>query len=197
MTNYLAIPVLAVLLAGTAPAAEKPAAPAAAPAARYLQATAGNSLSFTFTQLDAASSGQFKKFTTELVYDEKNPAAGSLDVKIDITSLDTQDAERDEALKGADLLDTKTHPTATYVAKTLARNSAGGLEAVGQLTLRGVKKDLRLPLTLKPTANGLELSGQASIKRLDYGVGQGEWRSTESVGDEVKIQYKVTLVRAK
>ena len=197
LANYFAIPALAFLLAGAVQAAEKPATPGTSPAARYLQAATGNSLNFTFTQLGADSTGQFRKFTTELVYDDKNLAASSLEVKIDIVSLDTQDAERDEALKGADLFDSKTHPTATYVARTLARNSSGGLEAIGQLTLRGVKKDLHLPLALKTTTDGLELSGHSSIKRLDYGVGQGEWQSTESVGDEVKIQYKVTLVRAK
>ena len=190
LANYLALPALA-LLWGAALAAEPSAA------TRYVQAAEGSSLRFTFTQLGAASTGQFGAFTTALTYDEKNPAAGSLDVKIEIASLDTQDAERDEALKGADLFDVKGHPGATYVARSLARNAAGGLEAVGKLTLRGVSKDLRLPLTLKPTASGLELSGQATIKRLDYGVGQGEWQSTESVGDDVKIQYKVTMVRAK
>jgi len=197
MTNYLAMPALALLLSGTSLAAEEPATPAAPSAARYQQAGTGNTLNFTFTQLGADSTGQFRKFTTTFTYDGNNPETGSLDVRIDIGSLDTQDAERDEALKGAELFDSKTHPDASYVARTLARNAAGGLEAVGQLTLRGVKKDLRLPIVLKKTADGLELSGQTSIKRLDYGVGQGEWRSTESVGDEVKIQYKVTLVRAK
>ena len=42
-----------------------------------------------------------------------------------------------------------------------------------------------------------ELSGATAIKRLDYGVGQGDWKSTEGVADEVKIQYKVALVKAK
>ena len=195
MANYLGWPVLALLL-GTAMAADSAGRRLAA--GRYTQAAAGSSLIFTFI---AARRRQQRAIQTSsppsFTYDDKNPAAGSLEVKIDIASLDTQDAERDDALKGADLFDTKGHPSATYVAKSLARNSAGGLEAVGKLTLRGVSKDLRLPLTLKPTANGLELSGQTSIKRLDYGVGQGEWQSTESVGDEVKIQYKVTLVRAK
>jgi polyisoprenoid-binding protein YceI len=194
MTRHFAIAALVMLLATTGFAADT--APAAA-APRYVQAATGNSLGFTFTQLDAASNGQFRKFTTELVYNEKNLPASSLTVKVDITSLDTQDGERDEALKGADLFNAASIPAATYVAKSLARNAKGGLEAVGKLTLRGVSKDLRLPLTLKPTATGFELSGQTTIKRLDYGVGQGEWKSTESVGDDVKIQYKVALVRAK
>jgi polyisoprenoid-binding protein YceI len=189
--NYLRL-LLPALLIGAAMAADPPPAVSG----RFIQA-AGSSLRFSFTQLGAEGSGQFRKFTTGFTYADGNPAAGSLEVTIDIASLDTQDGERDEALKAAELFDTKEHPTATYVAKTLARGPTGGLEAVGKLTLRGVSKDLRLPLTLKTTADGLELSGQTSIKRLDYGVGQGEWRSTESVGDDVKIQYKVMLVRAK
>jgi polyisoprenoid-binding protein YceI len=192
MSNYLFSSALALLLAAPALAADTPVS-----AARYSQAAAGNSLTFTFTQLNAASGGQFRKFTTELVYDAQNLAGSSLNVKVDIASLDTQDGERDSALQGAELLNAAAIPGATYVATTLARTPSGGLEAVGKLTLRGVSKDLRLPLTLKPTATGLELSGQTAIKRLDYGVGQGEWQSTESVGDEVKIQYKVALVRAK
>jgi polyisoprenoid-binding protein YceI len=185
MTDYLALAAL-VLLAGSTQAADK-----------FVQAGTGTQLTFTFHQLDAASSGQFKGFRTEFAYDEKNLAASSLKVTVDIGSLDTQDGERDTALKSAELFDAQKFPTATYVANSLARNASGGLEAVGKLTLRGVSRDLRLPLALKPITNGFELSGQAAIRRLDYGVGQGEWKSTESVGDEVKIQYKVTLVRAR
>jgi polyisoprenoid-binding protein YceI len=191
MTNYLAIPLL-VLLAGTARAAEPPAA---APA-RYTQAAAGSTLTFTFTQLGSATEGRIKQFTTELAYDENNLAASSLKVTLQMASVDTQDAERDTALASAELFDTQKHPTATYVASSLARG-AGGVEAVGKLTLRGVTRDLRVPLDIKATPAGLTLSGQTTIKRLDYGVGQGEWRSTESVADEVKVQYKVSLVRAR
>lgn len=172
-------------------------AAAAASPVRYVQAPSGNSLTFTFTQLDAASNGQFKKFATEMRYDAQDLVASSLNVKVDVTSLDTQDAERDGTLAGADLLATEKFPAATFSAPSLTRNAKGGIEAVGKLTLRGVSRDLRLPLTLEPTATGFALSGQTSIKRLDFGVGQGDWKSTESVGDEVKVQFKVLLVRAK
>jgi polyisoprenoid-binding protein YceI len=163
---------------------------------RYVQAPAGSSLAFTFDQAGAASKGTFGKFTTELRFDEKTPVAGNLDVKIEMASVDTQDKERDEMLAGADLFDTQKFPSAQYVASSFARRADGGIESVGKLTLRGVTRDLRLPLKITRTANGLELSGEASIKRLDYGVGQGDFQSTESVGDEVRLQYKVVLVKA-
>ena len=195
MTNYrIWIAAAAVLLAGACHAADTPAA-AATSAARWTQSQ--GSLTFTFDQAGAASKGTFKQFSTDLVYDEKSPSAGSLSVKVQIASIDTQDQERNDMLVGADLFDAKKFPTAQYVASSFARTASGSLEAVGKLTLRGVTKDLRLPLKIVPTADGLELSGTTSIKRLDYGVGQGDWQSTEGVADEVKIQYKVILTKAK
>jgi len=209
MTNYIASMAAAVvLLTGACHAADTPATPkptAAKPAAappttvavqRWVQAP-GSSLTFTFDQAGAASKGAFKQFSTELAYDEKTPAAGSLNVKVQIASIDTQDQERNDMLASSDLFDTQKFPTAQYAASSFARTAAGGLEAVGKLTLRGVARDLRLPLKIVPTTAGLELSGTTSIKRLDYGVGQGDWKSTEGVSDEVKIQYKVALVKAK
>ena len=68
---------------------------------------------------------------------------------------------------------------------------------MGKLTLRGVTRDLRAAAArFAPTASGVELSGETTIRRLDYGVGQGDWKSTETVGDEVKLQYQVPLARA-
>jgi polyisoprenoid-binding protein YceI len=216
MTNYLAQLWVAVLFAGagaaTATAAElsaaKPAAAgasvSAAPAGTSSNATAprftqapGGSLTFTFMQAGAESRGSFRQFATELGYDEKNPAAGSLKVTVQIASLDTQDKDRDDALGGADLFDAKKYPTAHYVASSFAKRADGGLEAVGKLTLRGVTRDLRVPLRIQTAVGGVELSGEVTISRLDFGVGQGEWKSTEWVGDDVKLQYKVPLSRSK
>jgi polyisoprenoid-binding protein YceI len=195
MTNYLVqLTAAAALLAGVCAAAAEPAATAVP---RYVQAPAGSTLTFTFTQEGAASKGSFKQFTTELGFDEKSPPTCSLKVEVQIASIDTQDKDRDEMVTGADLFDAQNHPSARYVADSFAKRANGDLEAVGKLTLRGVTHDLRLPLKITRNASGLELSGETSIKRLDYGVGQGDWKSTESVGDEVKVQYKVALVRAK
>jgi polyisoprenoid-binding protein YceI len=199
MTNYVsAFAVSLCVLAGNTFAGDTPAAPASTTTAlpRYVQAPAGSSLTFVFVQEGAASKGSFRQFTTELRYDEKAQAAGSLSVMVQTASVDTQDKDRDEMVTGPDLFDAQKFPTAQYVASAFTKRADGGLDAVGKLTLRGVTKDLRLPLKIVRTAAGLALSGEAAIKRLDFGVGQGDWQSTESVGDEVKLQYKVMLVKA-
>ena len=221
MTNYLAVLGAMLLLSATAchasqdaakPLPVKPAAaapttvapPAAAATAaasaglpRYTQNPAKSSLRFTFEQAGAAASGNFKKFTTVLVYDEKNLAASSLNVRVDMASVDTQEPERDGMLKDADLFNATKYPAATFTASSLAKRADGGLEAVGKLTIRDVSRDVRLPLTLKATPEGFELSGKTTLKRLDYGVGQGEMKATDSVGNDVKIEYAVSLVRSR
>ena len=198
MTNYLAAFLTIALCATACPAAEPPAAAKPAgtgTAMRYVQRANTGSLTFSFTQAGATNTGSFKSFATELNYDEKNLAASSLKVTVQIGSLATQDQERDDTLKSADLFDAQKFPTAQYTATSLAK-TGGGIEAVGKLTLRGVTRDLRLPLTIRPAANGLELSGEVTLKRLDFGVGQGDWKATDTVGDAVKVQYKVPVVRA-
>ncbi len=194
MKLYLAALGACLVTAGTMAAEPgKSANPATVPQYR---SGPGSTLTFTFDQAGAASQGKFGQFTVEMAYDAKNLAASSIKVVVQTASLDTQDKDRDSTLASAELLDTKQFPTATYAASSLVAGAGGKVEAVGKLTLRGVTRDLRIPLTIRPAGPGLELTGETSIKRLDFGVGQGEWKSTESVGDTVKIQYKVMLNRA-
>jgi polyisoprenoid-binding protein YceI len=186
--RFLAVWCLAYVTQSTYAAGNETAPP------RYVQA-AGSSLTFTFTQLGAATQGRFERFSTELRYDPKNLGASSLRVTVQIGSIDTQDAERDGVLVTPELFDARKHPVATFVATSLVRGPEG-LQAPGKLTIRGITRDLRLPLSITPAGDGLELSGSTSFKRLDFGIGQGDWQSTESVGDEVKVQYKVLLARS-
>jgi polyisoprenoid-binding protein YceI len=161
---------------------------------RYVSKPAGSSLAFEFNQAGAASAGAFKQFDVELNYDEKNLAASSLNVKVKIGSIDTQDSERDTALKSADLFDAQKFPVAVFAARSLDKTAAG-VVAAGKLTIHGVTKDVRIPLAIRSSPAGLQLSGATTIKRLDYGIGQGDYKATDFVGDDVKITYKVELVK--
>lgn len=202
MTNYITSMAVA-LLAGGVLAAEKPPAPApnsaSATMKRYTLAPAGNSLAFTFVQEGSDIEGSFKKFSVAFAYDPANLAASSLDVKVQIASIFTNYDDRDEEIRGPEIFDTATFPLGEYHAKSLAKG-AKGIEAVGKLTVRGVTHDLRIPLIIKPITvadkPALEVTGNTTVKRLDYGVGQGQWQKTDAVGDEIKLQWKVQLVPA-
>jgi polyisoprenoid-binding protein YceI len=192
----LALPAILVALTTACPAqnASAPAAKGSGPAATsYSVDPAKSKLEFTFNQAGAQSKGQFARYTVNLTAPGGDVAAGKLDVTVDVNSLDTDDDERDGILRGEDLFDAKKFPTARYTAEKLTKTAAG-FEATGKLTIRNVTKDLKVPLTFKPGAGGAQLSGKTSIKRLDFGVGQGEWKSTEWVDDQVDVILDLHLV---
>lgn len=164
-----------------------------ASAGSYSTDAAQSKLTFVFSQAGAEATGAFKTFTTTLET-SADGAPTRLAANVTTKSADTQDKERDGALLGAGLFDVANHPTAVFVATSFARTSADRYEAAGKLTLRGVTKDVKLPLTLKKGAGStLQLSGETRIKRLDFGVGQGEFKATDVVGNDVTIRYSLVL----
>jgi polyisoprenoid-binding protein YceI len=164
----------------------------AASAANYVLDPAESRLTFAFIQAGAENSGGFAKFEVRLSLDDAEAASGRLEVKVHVDSLDTGDAERDEVLRSSDLFHVEKHPTATFSSTRIKSTAPGRYEALGKLTMRGVTRDVRVPFTF---ADG-RMNGGALLKRLDFGVGQGEWQSTEWVGNSVKVNFALRLVPA-
>jgi polyisoprenoid-binding protein YceI len=165
--------------------------PAALAGPREADARSGK-LEFTATQADARFSGAFKRFHVTLDFDPAAPARGRLDVSVEAASIDTQDEERDEILRGTDFFAAAKYPEAVYHATRFER-AGSGWRAVGELTIRGVRKPLPVSFTLADSAGTTVMKGSASLKRLDFGLGQGEWASTEWVGDDVDVRFELTL----
>jgi len=177
--------------AGAAPSPNTSSTAAAAPAALAAD-PARSVLGFTGIQAGAEFKGVFKKFSARVSLDPAQLATSRIEVHIDTNSVDTQDGERDSNIRGADFFDVAHYPQATYMTRAIAQ-TAKGFSATGTLTLRGVSREVPLEFTFTRTGGGAKLAGSATVKRLDFGVGQGEWKSTEWVGDEVKINFSLDL----
>ena len=149
-------------------------------------------LEFSGTQAGAKFTGSFQKFRVKLDFDPANPAQGSLDVTVETGSVDTQDGERDQVLKSPDFFWVAKYPDATYHAARFERDGSSW-RVPGELTVRGVKKPVPVVFTLTPGAGGSAMKGNASLKRLAFGLGQGDWASTEWVGDDVEIRFDLKL----
>lgn len=152
-----------------------------------------SALHFTFEQAGAKTRGRFEDFSVVLEESARGEPQ-ALRVLVQVRSLNTQDKDRDGALRGAELFDVARYPTAAFESARIETGANGNHVARGRLTIRDVSRDVALPFTLVRQADGgRELRGRLSLQRLDYGVGQGEWRSTQWVGNEVLIDYTVVL----
>jgi polyisoprenoid-binding protein YceI len=177
--------------------AAAPATPTAAVAQLYVADPATSELRIVFTQAGARSQGRFKKFSAELGFDSRKAAPRSLTVSIQTTSVDTQDKERDQLLRGAELFDVARFPVATFQSSGINKRVDGSYEVLGKLRIRDVTRDIRLPVALSVTKSMIMLRGAVKVQRLDFGVGQGDWKSTEWVANEVLVEYSLRLVVAK
>src|SRR6185437_3440850 len=166
-----------VVLAGTLLAA--PVARAAGPS--YTLLAAQSSLTYAFSQAGAENQGRFMAFTVSF-----DPAAGRLDVAVDMRSFDTGDQQRNGVLGGKDFFDAAQYPQSRFTA-TRIEKTAAGYAAMGSLTLRGVTRNVTIPFAWRTAmVQGHSvgyLSGQTTLQRLAFGVGQGQWQSTEWVGN--------------
>lgn len=86
--------------------------------------------------------GRFNDFSGEFTYDEKNPAAAKISVKIDPSSIDSNHAERDKHLRGKDFLHVSKYPKSSFVSKSFKQKADGTGVLTGDFTLHGVTKEL-------------------------------------------------------
>jgi polyisoprenoid-binding protein YceI len=166
------------------------AAPAGA--ATWTVDPAQSKLGFSGTQTGDTFSGTFKSWTGTIEYDPAKPEAAQVHVTVDLASASTGDQQRDEAMPGEDWFDAPKFPKATFEATGFMPKGGDRFETAGTLTVRGVSKDVTLPFTLKIDGDTAHATGQATLVRTNFGVGQGEWSSDQYVGFDVKVDLDLT-----
>ena len=166
--------------------------PALATAADYAVQPAASTLGFAGTFQGAGFNGTFGKWTAAISYDTAHLAASKFDVNVDLASAKTGDKDRDTALPGADFFNIAKFPKAHFVT-TNFRQVGAQVVADGNLTLHGVTKPVTLNVSFKPQGKSAVLDVTGTIKRLDFGVGGGDYADTSVIAADVKITAHLQL----
>ncbi|AMN45637.1 hypothetical protein ACG33_00655 [Steroidobacter denitrificans] len=154
---------------------------------------ANSRLDFIGIQAGAAFEGGFDRFSADIHFDPQDLAASRFDVTIDMASVNSRDSERDQIIRGKDLFDVAQWPTGHYVAQKFQPAGNGKYTASGTLTLLGVMREIPIRFSFEEDKDGAWLKGDASIERLAFGIGKGEWTDTSMVGNEVKVRFALLL----
>lgn len=164
-------------------------------AADYVQA-AGSSLTFASKYEGEVFTGRFPNFATRLSFDPQQLATSKLDVTIPLAGVTTANDDRDESLKGGEFFAITKFPQARFTSSKFRSLGGNQYAADGTLSLRGVSKPVTLTFTWAPGAQPV-LTGKATVKRLDFGVGTGDWEDTALIPNEVAVSTKVVFAPAK
>ena len=144
--------------------------------------------------------GRFERFDATIRFDPADLAHSSLLVVVDLLGARTGDSDRDTALQGSDFFQTARWPHGTFASTGIRSLGRDRFEATGRLTLRDVTRDVRVQFRFESTASAASVArmvGSARVPRLEFGVGQGDWRSTEWLDDAVRVEFDLALRSAR
>ena len=163
-----------------------------------------SSINFKVRHFFSYVNGSFKKFEGTIRVDSDHPEKSSVTATIDAASIDTRNDKRDEDLRGEQFFDVAKYPTITFKSKSVKQTGAGSGDIVGDLTMRGVTREITLHVKFLGKGQGMggkPISGwQVSpdpIKRSDYGFTWSKVvEGTAAIGEEVTISIDIEADKA-
>ncbi|GHA77633.1 YceI family protein [Cognatilysobacter bugurensis] len=161
----------------------------------YVQAP-GSSLAFATKYQGEVFIGRLPGFVTTMRFDPKRLADAKLDVTIPLAQATVEHPDGTDALRGSDFFDAARHPQARYTATRFRALGSNRYAADGTLSLRGASKPVTLEFTWTPGAKPV-LTGRATVPRLAFGVGGGDWADTDLIPNDVAISTRVNLAAAR
>lgn len=161
-------------------------------AAPALQVDQGKSVvTATAKQIGVPIEGKFKKFTAMILFDPLQPLQAKASVDIDVASYDMGAAEYNKEVTGKDWFNAAKFPTANFVSGSVTAPAPGKLILAGKLTLKGKTVDISVPITVRSEGAIQIFDGILPIRRTQFSIGDGEWKDTSVVADDVLIKFHV------
>lgn len=179
------------------------AAPETTVAARtFVIDKAHSEVTFQVRHLLTKVRGRFTDFAGGIQFDEQDPEHSSVWLTIDASTVDTNTTDRDQHLRSDDFFAVATHAQITFKSSRVAKTSANTYDVVGALTIRGVSREITLPVTYLGTAKdpwggtraGFETG--ITINRKDFGLMWNAALETGGflVGDDVQISLSIQAI---
>src|SRR5258706_1914845 len=125
---------------------------AAAVVQAYAIDKAHSEVAFQVRHLVTKVRGRFADFAGTVRFDEQHPEDSSVSVTIAASSVDTATADRDQHLRSGDFFGVDTYPTITFKSSRVVRKSPNTYDVSGTLTIRGIAREITLPVTYLGTA---------------------------------------------
>jgi len=179
--------------------------PAKTNAQKWTFDKAHSSVSFRVRHFFTPVLGEFNSYDGEIFFDPSNLDGSSINVTIQVNSVDTKNGKRDPHLQSADFFDAETYPTMTFISEEITAQGNNEYIAKGKVTIKDVSTDFELPFKLlgimdHPKRKGTQISAFESlfvIKRNDFNVGTGQYVETAVIGDEVSVSITLELLSSK
>lgn len=157
--------------------------------------SAKSSVIATFKQMGVGVDAKFSQFSGNIDYDVTNAAAAKAQIALQVASFDIGDPEYNKEVQKKEWFNGVQFPQATFVTSAIKPLAPNKLQAQGKLTIKGKTLDVNVPIEVKQNGSTQTFSGTLPIKRLYFNIGEGEWKDTEMLADEVVVKFNLVTNR--
>ncbi|CAM4290950.1 YceI family protein [Comamonas aquatilis] len=154
---------------------------------------AQSAINFEAKQMGVPLKGHFKKFDAKINFDTAKPEASKIHFSVDTGSATMGAKETDAELPKADWFNVAKFPQATFDSSAVKALGGGKYQVDGTLTIKGNAQKVSVPLVLTQSGAITTATGTLPLKRLTFKIGDGDWKDTSMVADEVNVQFKLAL----
>lgn len=161
-----------------------------------------SAVGFKIRHFVAKVPGKFTQFSGTITVDRANLEKSSAEATIQVASIDTENQKRDDHLRNADFFDAAKFPTMTFKSKSWKKTGTDKYDVTGDLTLKGVTKEVVLKVTslgFGPGMGGAQLSGweaTTTINKADFNMKDPAMLDA-ALGDEVDITINIEAAQKK
>ena len=152
-----------------------------------------SAINFEAKQMGVPIKGHFQKFDAKIAFDTAKPETSKIHFSVDTGSATMGVTETDAELPKAEWFNTAKFPQATFDSTAVKALGGGKFQIDGTLTIKGNVQKVSLPVTLTQAGATTTAVGTLPLKRLSYKIGDGDWKDTSMVADEVNVQFKLAL----
>lgn len=180
-------------------------APVAAQAATtYTADKAHTQVTFVIRHMMSQVRGSFADFSATIVKDDTNPAASSVDFRIQAASIDTGNEARDNDLRSDNFFSVAKFPELVFKSSKVEKISDSEYQVTGELSMHGVTKVLTLPVAFLGEMKGIDgkpragFSVTTKLNRKDFGINwnkvldNGSFLLSDDVTVEISIEAKLS-----
>jgi polyisoprenoid-binding protein YceI len=158
--------------------------------------TKNSRLGFSVIQDKSKISGTFNSFTGEINADPDHLKESRIKIIVDMNSISTSFREVAINLKSPDWFNVKIFPQAVFTSTALTKTGDKTYQAKGTLTVRDKSIPILLNFILEKYSDTEALvKGSGVVKRTDLGLGKGEWSKTDSLKNDVNIDFVLSVRR--
>jgi polyisoprenoid-binding protein YceI len=159
-----------------------------------------SSIDFTIKHMMIAKvKGSFNSFEAQIEADPEDLTTANVQFSIDLSSIDTRNADRDNHLRTGDFFDIEQYPKMTFQSTSITKKGEGEYNVTGNVSLHGVTRPESFTVSFEgagkdPWGNEkVGFSGNGSLKRSDYGLTYNAALETGGflIGDEVKVSIEI------